>query len=142
MGFLDGILDNMMGRMPAGEPSAQGNDSPLIQMALKVLQQNGGIEGLLVKLQQAGLGQQAQSWIGTGQNLPVSPDALSQIFGKGQLGQIAQQLGIPPDQVAGGLAQALPNVVDQMTPDGQIPADHNDLVAQALEILQKGRQRE
>jgi uncharacterized protein YidB (DUF937 family) len=139
MGLLDGILGNMMGRMPGGEQSAQGN-SPLIQMALQVLQQNGGIEGLLVKLQQAGLGQQAQSWIGTGQNLPVSPDALSQIFGKGQLGQIAQQFGIPTDQAAGNLAQALPNVVDQMTPDGQIPADHNDLVAQALEILQKGRQ--
>jgi uncharacterized protein YidB (DUF937 family) len=140
MGFLDGILGNMMGRMPGAEESAQGNNSPLIQMALHVLQQNGGIEGLLVKLQQAGLGQQAQSWIGTGQNLPVSPDALSQIFGKGQLGQIAQQFGIPTDQAAGGLAQALPNVVDQMTPDGQIPADHNDLVAQALAILQKGRQ--
>jgi uncharacterized protein YidB (DUF937 family) len=144
MGFLDGILGNMMGRMPGGEQpggeqSAQGN-SPLIQMALQILQQNGGIEGLLVKLQQAGLGQQAQSWIGTGQNAPVSADALSQIFGKGQLGQIAQQYGIPADQAAGGLAQALPNVVDQMTPDGQIPADHNDLVAQALAILQKGRQ--
>lgn len=140
MGFLDGILDNMMGRMPAGEPSAQGSNSPLIQMALQVLQQSGGIEGLLVKLQRAGLGQQAQSWIGTGQNEPVSPDALSQIFGEGQLGQIAQQYGIPADQAAGSLAQALPNVVDQMTPDGQIPAGHNDLVAQALEILQKGRQ--
>src|SRR4030095_4139053 len=97
MGFLDGILDNMMGRMPAGEPSQRGNDSPLIQMALSILQRNGGIEGLLVKLQQAGLGQQAQSWIGKGQNMPVSADALSQIFGRGQLGQIAQQYGIPTD---------------------------------------------
>jgi uncharacterized protein YidB (DUF937 family) len=140
MGFLDGILDNMMGRMPAGEPSGQGSNSPLLQMALSILQQNGGIEGLLVKLQQAGLGQQAQSWIGTGQNMPVSADALAQIFGKGQLGQVAQQFGIPPDQAAGGLAQALPNVVDQITPDGQIPADHNDLVAQALAILKKGKQ--
>jgi uncharacterized protein YidB (DUF937 family) len=140
MGFLDGILDNMMGRMQGGEQPAQGNNSPLIQMALQILQQSGGIEGLLLKLQRAGMGQQAQSWIGTGQNMPVSADALSQIFGKGQLGQIAQQYGIPADQAAGGLAQALPNVVDQMTPDGEIPAGHNDLVAQALEILQKGRQ--
>jgi uncharacterized protein YidB (DUF937 family) len=140
MGFLDGILGNMMGRMPGGEQSAQDNNSPLIQMALQILQQNGGIEGLLVKLQQAGLGEQAQSWIGTGQNMPVSPDALSKILGQGQLGQIAQQFGIPTEEAAGGLAQALPNVVDQMTPDGRIPADHNDLVAQALAILQKGRQ--
>jgi uncharacterized protein YidB (DUF937 family) len=125
--------------MPGGEQPAQGN-SPLIQMALQILQQNGGIEGLLVKLQQAGLGQQAQSWIGTGQNMPISADALSKIFGQGQLGQIAQQLGMSQTEAAGGLAEALPNVVDQLTPDGQIPAEHNDLVAQALAILQKGRQ--
>jgi uncharacterized protein YidB (DUF937 family) len=139
MGFLDGILGNMMGRMPGGEQPAQGN-SPLIQMALQILQQNGGIEGLLAKLQQAGLGQQAQSWIGTGQNMPITPDALSQIFGRGQLSQIAQQMGMSPDKAAGGLSQALPQVVDQMTPGGQIPEEQNDLVAQALAILQKGRQ--
>ena len=138
MGLLDGLLGSMMG----GGTSAQGaqGGSPMIQMALRILQQNGGIEGLLAKFQQGGMGQQAQSWIGTGQNMPISPDALSQIFGQGQLGQIAQQLGIPTDQAAGGLAQALPHVVDQMTPGGQIPEDHNDLVAQALAMLQKGRQ--
>ena len=137
MGLLDGLLGSMMG----GGTSAQGTQggSPLIQMALQMLQQNGGIEGLLAKFQQAGMGQQAQSWIGTGQNMPVSPDALSQIFGQGQLGQIAQQLGMSHQQAADGLAQALPHVVDQMTPGGEIPDDHNDLVAQALAMLQKGR---
>ena len=141
MGLLDGLLGSMMGGMMGGGTSAQGvqGGSPMIQMALQILQQNGGIEGVLAKFQQGGLGQQAQSWIGTGQNMPISPDALSQIFGHGQLGQIAQQLGIPTDQAAGGLAQALPHVVDQMTPGGQIPEDHNDLVAQALAMLQKGR---
>ncbi len=142
MGLLDGLLGNMMGGMLGGGTSAQGaqGGSPMIQMALQMLQQNGGIEGLLAKFQQAGMGQQAQSWIGTGQNMPISADALSKIFGQGQLGQIAQQLGISHDQAAGGLAEALPNVVDQMTPDGEIPAEHNDLVAQALAILQKRRQ--
>ena len=67
----------------------------MIQMALQMLQQNGGIEGVLAKLQQAGMGQQAQSWIGTGQNMPISADALSKIFGHGQLAQMAQQLGCP-----------------------------------------------
>jgi len=127
--------------MMGGGSSAQGaqGGNPMIQMALQVLQQNGGIEGLLAKFQQAGMGQQAQSWIGTGQNMPISPDALSQIFGHGQLGQIAQQMGISPEEAAGGLSQALPHVVDQMTPGGEIPEGHNDLVAQALAILQKGR---
>ena len=137
MGLLDGILGNILG----GGRSAQGaqSGSPWIQMALQVLQQNGGLEGLLAKFQQAGMGQQAQSWIGTGQNMSISADALSKIFGQGQLGRIAEQLGMSQTEAAGGLAEALPNVVDQMTPDGQIPAEHNDLVAQALAILQKGR---
>jgi uncharacterized protein YidB (DUF937 family) len=142
MGMLDGLLGSMMGGMMGGGQSAQssGGASPMIQMALQMLQQNGGIEGLLAKFQQAGMGQQAQSWVGTGQNMPISADALSQIFGQGQMGQIAQQLGMSHEEAAGGLAQALPHVVDQMTPGGQIPAEHNDLVAQALAILQKGRQ--
>jgi uncharacterized protein YidB (DUF937 family) len=142
MGLLDGLLGNMMGGMMGSGTPAQGQQSanPMIQMALQMLQQNGGIEGLLAKFQQGGMGQQAQSWIGTGQNMPVSADALSNIFGHGQLSQIAQQFGIPTDQVAGGLAQALPQVVDHMTPGGQIPEDHNDLVSQALAMLQKGRQ--
>ena len=141
MGLLDGLLGSVMGGMMGGGSSAQATQggNPMIQMALQVLQQNGGIEGLLAKFQQAGMGQQAQSWIGTGQNMPISPDALSQIFGHGQLGQIAQQMGISPEEAAGGLSQALPHVVDQMTPGGEIPEGHNDLVAQALAILQKGR---
>lgn len=138
MGLLDGILGSMMGGNTGSGQQAQGS-SPLVMMALQMLQQNGGIEGVLAKLQQSGMGAQAQSWISTGQNMPISADALSNIFGHGQLGQLAQQCGIPVDQAAGGLAQALPNVIDQMTPTGQVPADHNDLVAQALAILQKGR---
>jgi uncharacterized protein YidB (DUF937 family) len=143
MGLLDGLLGSMMGGMMGSGTSAQGaqgSASPMIQMALQMLQQNGGIQGVLVKLQQGGMGQQVQSWIGTGQNLPISADQLSNIFGHGQLSQIAQQLGIPTDQAAGSLAQALPHVVDQMTPNGQIPEGHTDLVAQTLALLQKGRQ--
>ena len=141
MGLLDGLLGSVMGGMMGGGSSAQGTQggNPMIQMALQMLQQNGGIDGLLAKFQQAGMGQQAQSWIGTGQNMPISPDALSQIFGHGQLGQIAQQMGISPEEAAGGLSQALPHVVDQMTPGGEIPEGHDDLVAQALAILQKNR---
>jgi len=141
MGLLDGLLGSVMGGMMGGGSSAQGTQggNPMIQMALQMLQQNGGIDGLLAKFQQAGMGQQAQSWIGTGQNLPIPADALSQIFGQGQLGQIAQQLGMSHQDVASGLSQVLPGVVDEMTPQGHIPDNHSDLVAQALAILQKGR---
>jgi uncharacterized protein YidB (DUF937 family) len=108
-------------------------------MLLQLLQQNGGLQGVLGKLQQSGYGQQAQSWIGTGQNMPIDAGALSQIFGHGQLGQIAQQLGVSQEEAAGGLAQMLPQVVDQMTPQGQVPDNHSDLVNEALAMLQRGR---
>jgi uncharacterized protein YidB (DUF937 family) len=140
MGLLDGLLGNVLGGMAGGGQSPQGGNQ-LIQVALQMLQQNGGIEGLLARMQQAGYGQQAQSWIGTGQNMPISPDALSQIFGQGELGQIAQQLGLPQQDAAGGLAQMLPDVVDQMTPQGRIPDNSSDLVAQVLANLQRGHTR-
>ena len=134
MGLLDGLLGSMMGGTMGGAQQQQGAN-PLLQIALQMLQQNGGLQGLLGKAQQAGFGTQVQSWIGTGQNMPIDAGALSQIFGQGQLGQIAQQLGMSHDEAAGQLAQALPQVVDQMTPDGQIPEGHSDLVNQALAIL-------
>ena len=143
MGLLDAILGGMMRGQPGAPTGMSGlgaqGESPLLQIALQLLQQHGGLQGMLGKFQQAGYGEQAQSWIGTGQNMPIDAGALSQIFGQGQLSQIAQQLGIPHDQVAGQLAQELPNVVDRMTPDGQIPEGHSDLVNEALAILQQRR---
>ena len=135
MGMLDGLLGNLMGSMTGSQQGTQGGSGQLLQMALQMLQQHGGVEGLLTKMQQAGYGAQVQSWIGTGQNQPISADALTKIFGQGQLGQIAQQLGMSHQEAAGGLAQVLPQVVDNMTPNGQIPADQGDIVSQALEIL-------
>jgi uncharacterized protein YidB (DUF937 family) len=140
MGLLDGVLGNLVGGLLGGQlPQGAQAQSPLLQMALQLLQQNGGVQGVLGKFEQAGLGAQAQSWIGTGQNQPVDANAISQIFGQGQLGQIAQQLGITHEQAAGQLAQVLPQVVDKLTPQGQIPENHSDLVNQALAMLRGGQ---
>ena len=136
MGLLDGLLGSMMGGMAGQPPQAQGAGQ-LLQLVLQMLQQNGGVEGLLAKMQQAGYGGQAQSWIGTGRNQPVSADVLAQIFGQGQLSEIAQQLGMSHEDAAGGFAQALPDVVDRMTPEGRIPEDTDDLVAQTLAKLRR-----
>ena len=153
MGLLDAILGGVLGgnaggpvggqfgTTPGGTPGASNMQaqSPLLLMALQLLQQNGGLQGILTKLQHAGYGQQAQSWIGTGPNLPIDPRILQQVLGQGQLGQIAQQLGITREQASDGVAQMLPQVVDQMTPAGQIPENQSDLVNEALAILQRGR---
>ena len=124
--------------MAGGAGRAQPQN-PLMQLALQLLQQNGGIEGILGKFQQAGYAEQAQSWISTGENRPISADDLMQALGQGQLGQVAQQLGVGQREAADGLASMLPQVIDQMTPTGQVPQGSDDLVARALEILNQNR---
>jgi uncharacterized protein YidB (DUF937 family) len=133
MGLLDGLLGGLTGGMSGSAVAGQQN--PLVLMALQLLQQSGGLQGLLSKFQQAGYGAQADSWVSTGQNMPISADALQQVFGHGPLGQIAQRLGMSHGDAAGGLASMLPQMVDRMTPQGQVPADYNDIVAQALDLL-------
>ena len=86
-----------------------------------LIENAGGLPGLLAKLQQAGLGEAVQSWIGTGANLPVSADQIGQALGPNLLGLLAQQLGGNPQQAAGTLAEVLPGLMDQLTPQGQLP---------------------
>lgn len=80
-----------------------------------------GLGGFLERLQRTGFGEQADSWVSRGANKPIPPDAISQIFGKDGLEAISRQAGISPDAASHGLSQLLPEVVDRMTPDGQVP---------------------
>lgn len=138
MGLLDGLLGSLLGGM-TGNGTGGAQQNPLLQIALQVLQQNGGLQGILGKFQQAGYADEAQSWVSTGQNKPIDADALQQVLGQGQLGQIAQQLGMSRGEAAGGLASVLPQIIDRMTPQGQVPDNHDDLVSQALAMLTKSK---
>ena len=82
----------------------------------------GGLGGLLQQLEQAGLGAHAQSWVGTGQNQPISPDAIGRVFGQDGLAEIARRAGLSQEQASAGLAHLLPAVVDHVTPSGQLPS--------------------
>src|SRR6185369_11242759 len=109
MGMLDGLINSALGGMMGHGGQGQ---SPLLQVALQVLQQNGGIEGVLDKFRQGGYGDQAASWQSAGQNMPISGSALQEVLGSGAIGQIAAQLGMSHGETAGGLAQMLPHVID------------------------------
>jgi len=138
MGMLDGMLGNLLGGAFGGSgTSAQQN--PLLQMALQLLQRNGGVGGLVDKFRQAGYAQQADSWVAVGENQPIEADALQQVLGSGDLGDIAAKLGVSTGAAAGGLASILPQLIDRMTPQGQIPDGQNDPVAQALAMLRQTR---
>jgi uncharacterized protein YidB (DUF937 family) len=83
----------------------------------------GGLGALLEQLQRAGFGDQGRSWVGSGPNQAIPPDAIERIFGDGGLAEIARSAGLSPQDTARGLSQLMPEVVDRMTPNGEMPDD-------------------
>ncbi|HML82260.1 MAG: DUF937 domain-containing protein [Betaproteobacteria bacterium] len=136
MGLFDSVAGGL-GQMLGGQ-QAQGaaGDNPMLQVVMGLMNNSGGLSGLLDKFQQGGLGDLVQSWVGTGSNLPISAEQIQQVLGSGALGDIASKLGIQPEQAAGELSQALPDVVDKLTPGGQLPTE-GDLMATAQQMLGK-----
>ncbi|MFB7183375.1 YidB family protein, partial [Streptomyces sp. NPDC056257] len=95
---------------------------------------NNPLGGLLDMLTKSGLADQAQSWIGTGENKPVSADQIKDALPDGALRKAAEQAGVSPEQAADEIAQVLPQAVDKLTPQGQVPSGSlEDIIkAQAL----------
>jgi uncharacterized protein YidB (DUF937 family) len=81
----------------------------------------GGLSTIVAKLEQAGLGSQVKSWLGNGQNLPISAEQLQQVLGNDTVRQLAAKYNIPVDQISQILAQELPKAVDHASPNGQLP---------------------
>ncbi|MEO8407014.1 MAG: YidB family protein [Oxalobacteraceae bacterium] len=119
-----GLLDMAMG-MLGGEQQQLGDPKArLLQAAIQMLTSNqgGGLQGLMGAFQNAGLGDALASWIGTGQNLPVSGDQVQQALGDGgQLQQLAQATGLTPADTASHLSEILPGLIDKLTPNGEVP---------------------
>jgi uncharacterized protein YidB (DUF937 family) len=80
-----------------------------------------GLGGLLNKLQQGGLGNATDSWVGSGQNQPVPPNQLGSALGPDVIKSLAQRSGLSEDELTQQLSQVLPSLVDKMTPNGRLP---------------------
>lgn len=132
MGLFDSIAGQVAGAL-SGQGGAQG--SALLQLLMGLINnpQTGGLQGLIAAFQEKGLGDLVSSWVGTGQNLPISPEQLQSVLGSGQIGQIAQQLGLSSQDVSGQLSALLPQVIDGITPNGQVP--EGDAMQNALGML-------
>ena len=117
-----GMLDGLLGQVLSTVGGAAGQQGGLAGSVLGMLNQQGGLQGLVQQMEQQGLGNVVQSWIGTGQNLPISPEQIQAVLGNQQLQQLAQQHGIDVNELASHLSQILPAAVDHMTPNGQVPA--------------------
>lgn len=119
---LGDLLGSVLGGTQA-KPAVQGGAGLLIALLPVVLnwvQQQGGLEKVLASLQSKGLGGQAQSWMSTGQNQPIQPQQVEQVFGATQVDQFASQTGASRDAVLAGIASLLPQVFDQLTPKGDM----------------------
>jgi uncharacterized protein YidB (DUF937 family) len=129
MGLLDGIAGDIIGKLAGGQGGG------IAQIAMDLLNQNGGLSGMLEKFNQGGLASQAASWVGKGENMPVSAEQIGQVLGGGQLAAMAEKFGVSPEVLSGQLAQHLPGMVDKLTPDGAVPADESNLLSQVFSLL-------
>lgn len=131
-----GLLDDVMGM--AGLGGNAGGQSPQHAGAMGMLleyinsPQVGGISGLQQMFQQKGLGGLVESWISSGQNLPISAEQLQNVLHSDALQNIAAKTGMDPSQLTSILSQMLPHVVDKLTPNGEVPE------AGALSQMMKG----
>ena len=121
MGLLDSIAGAVMGKLG-------GTEGGMAQIALDMFNQHGGLNGVLDKLKTSGLGDQVASWVGTGENQAVSPDQISSALGSSQIAELAAKFGISPDVLSGQLAQHLPDVINKLTPHGEVPTDSGNML--------------
>ncbi|MFO1246566.1 MAG: YidB family protein [Ramlibacter sp.] len=135
-----GLLDSVMGAV-MGQVQQQGGIGAVLGQLLANDGEGGGLRGLVEKFNEAGLGEVVGSWIGKGENLPVSADQLKEVLGSDMLGKLAGQLGVDPDQASGQLAELLPGLVDKLTPQGVAPengiGDAGELLGMLGNLLQK-----
>jgi uncharacterized protein YidB (DUF937 family) len=127
---------DQLGQAVGGMLGGGSNPNPLMQALTGLLSQNssvGGLAGLVQTFQKNGLGDIVNSWVGTGKNLPVTPQQIQQGLGGDLLGQLATKAGISPDAAGAQLAGLLPDLVDKLTPTGKIEAGGLD---QLLKMFQ------
>ena len=131
-----GLFGAMLGAA-SGEGSASGQEHPLIGIVSGLLAQSGGLQGLANKFGQSGQGNAFQSWVGMGENQPVSSNQIQNVIGSEQVNAIATRMGVDPAMVSTFLAEYLPKIVDKLTPAGKIDptADHQQGLAAMLPSL-------
>ena len=132
MGLLDTVLGTVLGNNPNAGPMQSVLTSILAGGNQAYGGQAGGLPGLIQAFTRAGMGNVVGSWVSQGQNQPINPGQLQQVFGQDQINQWSQQTGMPQHSLLDQLSQMLPHAVDRMTPNGEVPSSPFD--APGLEL--------
>ena len=118
MGFFDGFAKGIGQMLGGGE-----QQNSIIELATGLLSGSGsgGLSGLADLFKSNGLGDVISSWIGTGQNQPISAEQIQAVMGNEKIQQFAEKLGLSSEDISSGLAAVLPRIIDALTPDGNVP---------------------
>lgn len=125
MGMFDGLVGSVLGKVT-------GEKAGMAQVAMEMFNTNGGVGGILEKFKTGGLADAAASWVGMGDNIPVSADQISSVLGNDQIAAMAEKFGIDPATLSAQIAEYLPSVVDKMTPNGAVEADSGNTLSSVL----------
>ena len=128
------IFDQLSSAL-GGAPSESVSTSMLSGVMGILNNHPGGISGLAQLFEQNGLGHLMSSWIGTGENLPISADQVKSVLGNERVAEFAAKAGISPDVASSHLAEVLPNVINKLSPDGKLPEGGNDMMSQGIASL-------
>lgn len=147
MGLLESVIGAVAGGL--GGQGSGGSQGALLSAVIAMLANGqgqgqggagGGLGDLIGKFTQGGMGDVIGSWIGPGQNAPISGGQLTDVLGSDMISDLAAQLGLSNDEAAGQLSQVLPQVVDRLTPQGHAPdgglGGMDDLLAQLSQMSQ------
>ncbi len=122
------ILDSI------SNPGGEGKQGDLVSTIMELISgQNGGLNGLIQQFTSKGLGDTVSSWVGSGENLPLSADQIQNVLGSDTIKNISSKLGIDAGSLSGKLSNILPQVVDKLTPEGKVP--EGNLLNEGMNIL-------
>ncbi len=132
MGFLDQLKDTVM-----GQKAEAGAQRGMLENILSMVNdpQTGGLQGLIKQFNDKGLGELMSSWIGTGQNQPISADQIKTALGSEKIRELASKFNLGEQDVSKSLADMLPQLIDKLTPNGSVP--HSDMLSQGIDMIKK-----
>lgn len=128
------MLGNILSSVASSVLGGGEGQAKALQLIQALLQSQGGLEGVVEKFQKGGLDDLLKSWIGTGENKPVSNEQILDIFGKNNVASAAEEAGVPKQEATDLLSEFLPKIVDQLSPNGQLDLKNLDTGS----LLQQG----
>ncbi len=128
MGLFDSLAGAVLGNVG-------GDKGAMLQIAMDLFKQNGGLEGILAKFNEAGFAEQAASWVSQGNNLPISAEQIIEVLGRDSIAGIAQKLTMSPSDISVKIAEYLPQAIDKMTPNGKLEGNSGNLMAAMMSML-------